>query len=73
MKLTICDDEQHIREYIADCVRTVSSDVEIEMMPDAEKIMSPDFDADILFLDILDIVPDDFRIGAYDRTVIVVT
>ena len=52
MKLTICDDEQHIREYIADCVRTVSSDVEIEMMPDAEKIMSPDFDADILFLDI---------------------
>jgi len=52
MKLAICDDEQYIREYIADCVRSVSSDVEIELLSDAEKIMSPDFDADILFLDI---------------------
>ncbi len=52
MKLSICDDEQHIREYIADCVRSVSKDVELELLSDAEKIMSPDFDADILFLDI---------------------
>ena len=52
MKLAICDDEKAIRKYIADCAREVSKDIEIEFFPDARGIISPEFDADILFLDI---------------------
>ena len=52
MKLAICDDEKAIRKYIADCVREVSEDIEIELFPNADEVVSPDFDADILFLDI---------------------
>ncbi|MCR5237401.1 MAG: response regulator, partial [Lachnospiraceae bacterium] len=52
MKLAICDDEKAIRKYIADCVREVSEDIEIELFEDAEGIISPEFDADILLLDI---------------------
>ena len=52
MKLAICDDEKAIRKYIADCVREVSEDIEIELFQDAEGVISPGFDADILFLDI---------------------
>ena len=52
MKFAICDDEKAIRDYIAGCVREVSEDIEIEIFQDAEGIMSPDFEADILFLDI---------------------
>jgi len=52
MKFAICDDEKAIREYIADCVREASEDIEIALFPDAEGIISPEFDADILFLDI---------------------
>jgi len=52
MKLAICDDEKVIRKYIAGCVREVSEDIEIKLFEDAEGIISPEFDADILFLDI---------------------
>ncbi len=52
MKFAICDDEKAIRDYIAGCVREMSEDIEIEIHQDAEGIMSPGFDADILFLDI---------------------
>ena len=52
MKLAICDDEKVIRKYITGCVREVSEDIEIELFEDAEGIISPEFDADILLLDI---------------------
>ncbi|MBQ7706589.1 MAG: response regulator transcription factor [Lachnospiraceae bacterium] len=52
MKLAICDDEKKIRDYIREAVLEVSENLEIECFDDAEKITSPEFDADILFLDI---------------------
>ena len=52
MKLTICDDEKRIRELIEEAVREVSESIEIEGFADAKGILSPSFDADILFLDI---------------------
>ena len=52
MKLAICDDEKRIRELIAESVRDVSGSIEIEFYTDAQGLLRPDFDADILFLDI---------------------
>ena len=52
MKLAICDDEKRVREMIAESVREVSKSIEIQHFQDADGILSPDFDADILFLDI---------------------
>ncbi len=52
MKLAICDDEKRIRDMIGEAVREVSEKIEIECFPDAEGILKPEFDADILFLDI---------------------
>ena len=52
MKLAICDDEKRIREMIAETVREVSGRIEIGCYADAEGLLSPGFDADILFLDI---------------------
>lgn len=52
MKLAICDDEKRVRDVIAEFVRDVSQSIEIEFYSDARGILSPDFDADILFLDI---------------------
>lgn len=52
MKLVICDDEKNIRDIIAGCVRDVSDSVEIECLDDAANVTSPEFDGDILFLDI---------------------
>ena len=52
MKLAICDDEKQIRDIIAETVRTVSDSIEIEFYSNAGGVMSDDFDADILLLDI---------------------
>ena len=52
MKLAICDDEKRIRDMIGEAVREVSSGIEIEYHSDANGILSKEFDADILFLDI---------------------
>ena len=52
MKLAICDDEKRIRDMVAEAVREVSESIEIENYSDAQRILSPEFDADILFLDI---------------------
>jgi len=52
MKLAICDDEKIIRDYIAQCVREVSADIDIECYADTGGIIANSFDADILFLDI---------------------
>lgn len=52
MKLAICDDEKEIREYIADTVRENFPDISLIEYGSVEGIVSPDFDADILFLDI---------------------
>ena len=52
MKLAICDDEKRVRDVIAESVREVSESIEIEFFSDAKGILAPDFDADILFLDI---------------------
>lgn len=52
MKLAICDDEKKIRKIIAESVREVSESIEIECFANAKGILSPGFDADILFLDI---------------------
>ncbi|MCR5746125.1 MAG: LytTR family DNA-binding domain-containing protein [Lachnospiraceae bacterium] len=52
MKLAICDDEKRIRDLIAESVRDVSESMKIEFYADARGILAPDFDADILFLDI---------------------
>lgn len=52
MKLAICDDEKRIRDMIADFVREVSESIEIVFYSDTKGILDPDFDADILFLDI---------------------
>lgn len=52
MKLTICDDEKRIRDMIGKAAREVSENLELEYFSDAEEILAPDFDTDILFLDI---------------------
>ena len=52
MKLAICDDEKRIRDMIGEAVRDVSPGIEIEYHSDANGILSKEFDADILFLDI---------------------
>ncbi|MBQ8138505.1 MAG: response regulator transcription factor [Lachnospiraceae bacterium] len=52
MKLAICDDEKQIRDVLADIVREVSESIEIVQYANAQEILSPEFDADILFLDI---------------------
>ena len=52
MKLAICDDEKPIRDVLTDIVREVSESIEIAQYADAQEILSPEFDADILFLDI---------------------
>ena len=52
MKLAICDDEKRIRDMVAEAVREVSENIEIETYADAQRILSPEFDADILLLDI---------------------
>ena len=52
MKLAICDDEKRVRDVIAESVREVSDNVEIELYADTKGILAADFDADILFLDI---------------------
>lgn len=53
MKLVICDDEKNIRDMIAECAVEVLGDISIESYPDAEIAASPEFDADILFIDIM--------------------
>ncbi len=52
MKLAICDDEKRIQDIISDAVRDLSAGIEIECFSNAKGILEPDFDADILFLDI---------------------
>lgn len=52
MKLAICDDEKQIRDVLADIVREVSESIEIVQYANAQEVLSPEFDADILFLDI---------------------
>ncbi|MCR5775029.1 MAG: LytTR family DNA-binding domain-containing protein [Lachnospiraceae bacterium] len=52
MKLAICDDEKRVRDVIAESVREVSESIEIEFYSDARELLTPAFDADILFLDI---------------------
>ena len=52
MKLAICDDEKNIRDYLAKCACEVSDNLSIVFYEDANGITAPDFDADILFLDI---------------------
>ena len=52
VKLVICDDEKRIRDIIAACVREVSDSIEIQCYDDAGEVISPAFDADIVFLDI---------------------
>ncbi len=53
MKLVICDDEKNIRDMIAECAAEVLGDISIECYPDAGIVASPEFDADILFIDIM--------------------
>ena len=53
MKLVICDDEKNIRDMIAECAAEVLGDISIECYPDARIVASPEFDADILFIDIM--------------------
>ncbi len=53
MKLVICDDEKNIRDMIAECAEEVLRDISIECYPDAGITASPEFDADILFIDIM--------------------
>ena len=52
MKLAICDDDRRIREMIAEAVRDVSKSIEIECFKDASGILSKEYYADIIFLDI---------------------
>ena len=52
VKLVICDDEKRIRDIIAACVREVSDSIDIQCYDDAGEVISPAFDADIVFLDI---------------------
>lgn len=52
MKLTICDDDRRIREMIAEAVREVSQNTEIECFKDASAVLSKWYNTDILFLDI---------------------
>ena len=52
MKLAICDDDKRIRELIKETAREVSESIEIMTFSDARGLLSPGFDADILFLDI---------------------
>ena len=52
MKLAICDDDNNVRDVIAESVRGVSESIEIEFYADAKGILAPSFCADILFLDI---------------------
>ncbi|MCR4930137.1 MAG: LytTR family DNA-binding domain-containing protein [Lachnospiraceae bacterium] len=52
MKITVCDDEKRIRETIADCIKEVNANVEVETYSDAKLVVSPSFESDIVFLDI---------------------
>ena len=52
MKLAICDDEKQIRDVLTDIVHEVSESIEIVQYANAQEILSLEFDADILFLDI---------------------
>ena len=52
MKLAICDDEKQIRDVLADIVHEVSESIEIVQYANAQEILSSEFDADILMLDI---------------------
>ena len=52
MKITICDDEKRICEMIADCIKEVNANVEVESFSDAKSVVSPSFESDIVFLDI---------------------
>ncbi len=61
MKLAICDDEKRIREMIAEAVREVPGSIQIECFSDAQGILAPEFDADILFLDIQMPGPDGMK------------
>ncbi len=52
MKIAICDDEKDIRNYIEKCVHEIAPQSETIQYEDGRDILRPDFDADILFLDI---------------------
>ena len=52
MKITVCDDEKRIRDTIADCIKEVKANVEVETYSDAKLVVSPSFESDIVFLDI---------------------
>ena len=52
MKIAICDDEKTIRDYIEKCIHEVCPNTDVIQYPDASRIVVPDFDADVLFLDI---------------------
>ena len=50
--IAICDDEKTIRDEISECVRNIDKTAVIKCFADAAGVLNPDFDADILFLDI---------------------
>lgn len=52
MKITVCDDEKRIRETIADCIKEVNANVEVETYSEAKHVVSSSFESDIVFLDI---------------------
>ena len=52
MKLSICDDEKTMRDWIAEYVQEVSADVEIEFFENADGLINSEPDADIFILDI---------------------
>ncbi len=52
MKLAICDDEKEMRSYIAGVVKENFPELIIEEYEKADDMISPSYDADILFLDI---------------------
>lgn len=52
MKLAVCDDEKEIRRYITDVAKKSFSEISVTEYENADGIISLEFDADILFLDI---------------------
>lgn len=52
MKIAVCDDERGILEDIERRIRRFGNEFEIKKYSDGEMLLSEEFDADILFLDI---------------------
>lgn len=52
MQITICDDEKHIRELLAEKLQELCPDAHISSYSSGEALLSADEEPDILFLDI---------------------